>query len=121
MQNHTGLGKPTPGGSAGKVHFAAMTAVALVAEAFLLVLFRWDPAMRGGFPAACYLAMAICLLPWLAGSVYLARVGKRATLGDAQWSVAHAYRQAVFTIVVAAYLAVLSVGMVLLQASVSAK
>ncbi|MGH9535232.1 MAG: hypothetical protein ACRD2E_10260 [Terriglobales bacterium] len=103
------------------VYFALMTTLALAVEAFLVVLFMRAPVIRGGPAITYYPALVICLLPWLSGCAYWARASRRAAPGDADRGAPRTYYQAVFTIVAAAYLAVLSVSLLLLQVSVSAR
>lgn len=88
--------------------------------AFLFALRMWDRAVGSISPTAFYPALAMCLLPWLAGFAHWAGACRHASPSEAA-ALEPSSNRAVFTSVVAAYLAVLSVGLLLLQISVRPK
>lgn len=94
--------------------FALFTLVAWTTEAFLFILVKRAPAMRAAPAITYYPALLISLLPWLSGCVYWIRVRKRAKLGKADRDATRFCYAIVFNTVLAAYLALLSVGGLLL-------
>lgn len=101
--------------------FALITTLAWVLVAFLFVLRMWDPAIREVPPIRYYPVLAVCLLPWLSACACWVRARRGAASGGADRGGPGACYQAVFTVVAAAYLAVLSVGLLLLQATAGTK
>lgn len=114
------LGKKAGGRSPLNVlRFAPYTLLAWGATAFLYVLIR-APLTRGA-PLITYSALLISLLPWLSGLVFWAKLRKRTKLGTVDPAAAGFCSKVIFNALGSAYLAVLSVEILLLWVLIRAK
>jgi hypothetical protein len=95
--------------------FALFTLSAGTTEAFLFILVRRAPQLRGAPATTYYPALLISLLPWLSGCVFWIKVRKRAKLGKTDRGTAGFCYNIIFLSVLAAYLAVLQIGILLLR------
>ena len=107
---------PSHFGSSGtprRTFFALFTLAAWTTTAFLFILLRRAPLTRGA-PVITYFATLCSLLPWLAAYVFWIKVGKRAKLGVADRGSTDFCYSIIFADLCMAYVALVSIGTVLL-------
>ncbi len=100
-------------GAPRRAFFALFTLAAWTTTAFLFILLKRAPLTRGA-PVITYFATLCGLLPWLAGYVFWIKVGKRAKLGVADEGSTNFCYSIIFINLCTAYVALVSIGTVLL-------
>lgn len=100
-------------GAPRRAFFALFTLAAWTTTAFLFVLLKRAPLTRGA-SAITYFATLCSLLPWLAGYVFWIKVGKRAKLGVTDRGSTDFCYSIIFGNLCTAYVALVSIGTVLL-------
>ena len=95
--------------------FALFTLTAWTTTAFLFILLKRAPLTRGA-PVITYFATLSSLLPWLAGYVFWIKVRKRAKLGVADIGSTSFCYSIILINLCTAYVALVSIGTVLLWA-----
>jgi hypothetical protein len=104
---------PESSGAPKTALFALFTLAAWMTAAFLFILLKRAPLTRGA-PVITYFAIPCSLLPWLAGYVFWIKVRKRAKMGVADGDSANFCYSIIFINLCTAYVALVSVGTVLL-------
>lgn len=100
-------------GALKSAFFALFTLAAWTTTAFLFILLKGAPSTRGA-PVITYFATLCSLLPWLAGYVFWIKVRKRAKLGVADVGSTNFCYSVIFVNLCTAYVALVSIGTVLL-------
>ena len=107
-------------GASKTAFFALFTLAAWVTTAFLFILLKRAPLTRGA-PVIAYFATLCSLLPWLAGYVFWIKVRKRAKLGVADGGSTNFCYSIIFINLCTAYVALVSIGTVLLWVLIRVK